>query len=461
VTAAPDAARAALAALGLLATLPGLAIGCRKVALQDSSPRLDEPVAPMFPEAWEEGGAGKPRELPARCPKGGRPISLGSPGDAGAQDDLEIGGAVGYEGGYAVGFARRVGAIRTAAVALFGPQATGVARVVELGPVAEDAPAPLLAARSGEVLATAFGIPSGRAHGDPNRELKVYAVDRDHAAAVASFVKAADDSMASDIASDGRDAFVVWDEALARLGGATPLGAVHGVVRGAPVSRHELKVAARDLSPADSDAEDPRIVADGAGYSVLWIARSSGDAPASDASEVAGESRASGWLQRVEIDAQGAARAPARDLTPRGGHVSAYDARMFGNGVGLVVVARDDGEATDGSGGALLRVRARGGTVDPVQAIDVGGVGRGAPAFVDGSPPWLSWVGHEEQLRLLPLDDSGSPGGLASSESALSEARPLAAWSASAGAPAHWLVATPSDPSGPLRAVECALVRGP
>jgi hypothetical protein len=133
---------------------------------------------------------------------------------------------------------------------------------------------------------------------------------------------------------------------------------------------------------------------------------------------------------------------------------------VFGNGVDLVVVARDDGEATDGSGGALLRVRARGGAVDPVESIEVAGVGRGAPAFVDGSPPWLSWLGHDEQLRLLPLDETGAQGGLASSEGALSEARPLAAWPSSAAAVARWLIATPSDPSGPFRVVECALNKG-
>jgi hypothetical protein len=428
--------------------------------LQDSSPRLDELVAQPPPEALEEAGTGKPRELSGRCPKGGRQIPLGSLGDTDLQGEIEIGGAIAYDGGYAVGFARRAGASRVAGVALFGPQATGGARAVQLGPMAEDAPAPLLASRSGQVLATAFGMPSGRPHGDPNRELRVYAVEGDHAGALTSFVKAADDSMASDIASDGRDAFVVWDEALSRPTGNTRLEAVHGVIRGAPVSRPEPKVAARDLSPEDSDAEDPRIVADGAGYSVLWIARSPGDVPASDASEVAGEPRAFGWLQQVAIDAQGAARAPVRDLTPRGGHLSAYDVRVFGNGVGLVVVARDDGEATDGSGGALLRVRARGGAVDPVESIEVGGVGRGAPAFVDGSPPWLSWLGHDEQLRPLPLDESGAQGGLASSEGALSEARPLAAWPSSTPAVARWLIATPSDPSGPFRVVDCALDRG-
>jgi hypothetical protein len=462
VTAATDAAKGALAALALLASVVGPATGCRKVALQDSSPRLDEPAPQLGAETSEEAStlSKGPRELPARCPKGGRPISFYS-GDAGAQTEIEIGGAVGYEGGYALGFASRRGAARIAAVAMFGPGATGPARIVELGSVAEDAPAPPLARRSGDVLAAVFGVPLGHARDDRNRELTVYAVGADRAATVASFVKSADDSMASDIASEGRDAFVVWDEVLPAVTGSAPTVAARGVIRGAPVFQREPRVAPRDLSPAESDAEDPRIVADGAGYSVLWIARSPGDVSPADASEVTGEARAFGWLQRVEIDGLGAAQGPVRDLTPRGGHISAYDARMFGGGAGLVIVARDDGELTDGSGGALLRVRARAGAIDPVETIEAGGVGRGAPAFVDGAPPWLSWVGHDEQLRLLPLDGAGSPSGLASIEAALNEARPLATWSAPSGAPGRWLIASPTDPSGPLRSVECALAGGP
>ncbi len=455
------AAKGALAALAFFAGALGPTIGCRKVALQDSAPRLDEPAALLGTDGLEDASTpGKgPRELPARCPKGGRPISFYS-GDGGAQSEIEIGGAVGYEGGYAVGFASRSGTARTAAVALFGPEATGAARVVELGPVAEDAPAPLLAYRSGDVVAAVFGATSGHARVDRNRELTVYAVGPVGAATVASFVKAADDSMASDIASAGRDAFVVWDETLPAVTSAAPAGMARGVIRGAPVSQHGPSVAPRDLSPADSDAEAPRIVADGAGYSVLWIARSPDDVAPGDASEVTGETRAFGWLQRVEIDALGAARGPVRDLTPRGGHVSAYDARMFGGDAGLVIVARDDGEPTDGSGGALLRVRARGGAIGPVEPIQAGGVGRGAPAFVEGAPPWLSWVGHDEQLRLLPLDGAGLPRGLASVEAALNEARPLATWSSPSGVPARWLMATPTDPFGTLRAIDCALAGG-
>ncbi len=209
-----------------------------------------------------------PLERPSRCPKGGQAISLGG---VGSRDEIEIGDGLDYAGGYAVAFAHREGAVRKAGVAFFGPEAEGTAHVTDLGVVADDAPAPLLARRSGDVLATVYRAPSGHAYADPTRELTVYVVSRDHAASQGSFVKKADDSTVSDIASDGRDAFVVWDETSPTTVGAQGPG--RGVIRGAPVIQTEPGAPARDLSPAESDAEAPRVVPSAAGYSVLWIAR--------------------------------------------------------------------------------------------------------------------------------------------------------------------------------------------
>ena len=67
----------------------------------------------------------------------------------------------------------------------------------------------------------------------------------------------------------------------------------------------------------------------------------------------------------VHVDGQGAAIGPVRRLTSPAGHVSAYDVEARDPPAGsatpsILVVARDDGEAVDGSGGALLRVRVTG-----------------------------------------------------------------------------------------------------
>lgn len=454
MTGVSDPAKAAFAALVLFGAP---APGCKKSGLQEGAPTtIDDPIAQLAAAEDASVALKAPHERPARCPKVGRASSLG---DAGPKDDIQIGDAVAYEGGYAVAFASRAGAVRKASVALFGPQVTGPPHVIELGLVVDDAPAPLLARRSRDVLATVFSWPSNHAHDDRNRALTVYSVTQDRANLVASFGKAADDSLASDIASAGQEALVVWDE-VKPSPTVGPRGVARGVIRGAIVTPRELQTPTRDLSPAESDAEDPRVVADGGGYSVLWIARSPEDATPSDASEVTGEGRAFGWLQRAEIDPSGTPIGPVRDLTPRSGHVSAYDARMFEASGTLVVYARDDGESTDGSGGALLRVRAQGGTIELPQRLQVDGVAHGAPSFIDGEPPWLAWVARDEQLRLLPLDQSGLPQGLPSAEDALSEARPLAVMSSGSGPGTQWLMATPSDPSGPLRSVECAPAQG-
>ena len=89
--------------------------------------------------------------------------------------------------------------------------------------------------------------------------------------------------------------------------------------------------------------------------------------------------------------------------------------------------------------------------------------------LLEGRPLWLTWVGRDEQLRILPLDDTGSPGGLASTEDSMSEARPLAVMPStsrphpgeagalrSAASPSRLLLARPGDPAGPLFTVECA-----
>ena len=79
---------------------------------------------------------------------------------------------------------------------------------------------------------------------------------------------------------------------------------------------------------------------------------------------------------------------PRARLTPAAGHVSAFDAALLARRARhatLLVVARDDGEAVDGSGGTLLRVRVREDGVDPPLALPGDGLGRGAPTLVDRS----------------------------------------------------------------------------
>jgi hypothetical protein len=259
-----------------------------------------------------------------------------------------------------------------------------------------------------------------------------------------------DDSLASDLAV-GRSAVVaVWDEASRAAG---------GTIRAALLGAGEVEGPPRDLSPPASDAEVPRVVATGAGFATFWIARQveADERPDGSPNEVAGESRSFGWIESLALDEHGNPSGTVRSLTSPQGHISAYDVLALGGAGSVLVVARDDGEAVDGSGGALLRVRVIGDRVEPAIAFPTDGLGRGAPELVDARPPWLAWVGPNERLRLAPLDESGAPAGAPSAEEAMNDARPLAgAGSAGVGPNVAFLAASPEDPAAQLREFSCA-----
>jgi hypothetical protein len=232
------------------------------------------------------------------------------------------------------------------------------------------------------------------------------------------------------------------------------------VIRSATIAADGHVGAARDVSPPDSDAELPRVVATSGGFAVFWIARGPEAAAAShDASalEVAGESMAPGWLETVAVDANGAPAGNVRRLTPASGHVSTYDVAAIGPAPGatLLVIARDDGERSDGSGGQLLRVRLTGDVLQAPEPLTTEGLGRGAPALVSGATPWLSWVARDESLRLMAFDPAGAPAGPASSEPNLDEARPLIITSTASQGVDRVLAAFPGDANAQLRLFEC------
>jgi hypothetical protein len=364
----------------------------------------------------EAGPVAPAAVAPARC----RP----TPGGAAiAGADLELGGEVLFGDGYALGLVHRTAAGRVMAVALVD-KAVSTARVVDLGVTPGDAPPPRVTRQGDDVLVAGYAVPDG---GDA-RQLAVFRVTAGgEARPFASLAQQRDDSMAFDLGAN----LVAWDETAK---GTPPRGVIR-VVKLAV----EGGGAAHDVSSPDSDAEMPRVVAGGAGSFVLWLARRPEPLGALDAAEATGEARVYSWLEEVNIDAAGAPLGPARHLTPAAGHVSAYDVEaLAGEGrPSLLVIARDDGEAVDGSGGALLRVRVREDGADPPLVLPGDGLGRGAPWLIDAPWPWAAWVGPHEELRLLPLDAAGAPVGLPSGEPLLDEALPMA------------MQAGPTEPTGP------------
>jgi hypothetical protein len=424
--------RTTVTALALGALVAGVA--CRHG--QDGSAGAGDATAPVA--AAEAGPAELPAIAPPRCHATGGGAAVVSP------EELEVGDAVLFGGGYAVGMVHRTPAGRMAAVALVDKDVTS-ARVVDLGVTLGDATAPRLIPRGKELLVAGYALPRK----SDTRELALQVVGPgDDLKPLTSVVQQRDDSLAFDLGTG----LVAWDE---ETTGSTP----RGVVRVAALSADHAGPA-RDASSPESDAEMPRVVADGAGYFVLWMARRADPASAIDASapaaiEAIGEPRAFSWLEMVTLDAAGAPTGPTRRLTPASGHVSAYDVQaLAGDGrPTLLVVARDDGEAVDGSGGVLLRVRVREDGADPPLAFPGDGLGRGAPSLVEAPLPWLAWIGPHEEMRLLPLDAAGVPVASPSGEAMLDEALSLAM---GPGGDGRMLVAFPGDPAAAFRLVACA-----
>ncbi len=419
--------------------------------------------------------------LPARCAKTDVAFAI----DQGhGLADLEVGDAIAYPGGYAVGLVHRAGAGRAAAIALLRSDPIGLTRVLELGPTMGDAPPPRIGWRGGELVAAAYVTPpetKGAAdaatagtsllRGEATRDVAIYTIAGGAMTAPPlPITQRRDDSLALDLAITGAAGLLVWDEATS---------APRGVVKAAMFTKDHV-AGARDVSPPDSDAESPRVVPQGSGFVVIWVARRPEPASGIDgaASEATGEARAFGWLEMIAVDAQGAPTGPVRRLTSPVGHVSAYDVEARGlsptaGPPSLLVVARDDGESVDGSGGALLRLRVTGDAAEAPSVVPTESLGRGAPSFVSGagaegpSAPAafaLAWVAGGEQARLLPLDAAGAPTAPPSAEDALGDARALLFTGRARRAPGGGaasdaldvLVATPSDSAAQLRVFACS-----
>jgi hypothetical protein len=389
--------------------------------------------------------AQKPAILPARC----KATDVAFPLDDGrALDELEIGDAIAYGGGIAVEVVHKTAAGRVGAVALLPPDASAV-RVRDLGPTLGDAPPPRLTARGADLVAASYVLGKKT----DTREIDLVAISAAGDVRPAGVItEQRDDSLAFDVAA----AVVAWDE-------ASP-SSHRGVIKAAELTADGHVGATHDASPPESDAEAPRLVAFGPGYLLFWIARRMDPATLLDAAgaiEVTSEVAAPAWIEAVALDAHGQTAGAVRRLTASSGHVSGFDLAQSGQAgrPEVLLVARDDGEATDGSGGTILRLRVRADGQDPPLAYATDGLGRGAPSVVDATPPWLAWVDPREETRLLPLDETGTPIAPPSAEPELDEGRPLLlvgpAGAPGAAASRRLLAAMPADAAGQLRMFTC------
>jgi hypothetical protein len=378
-----------------------------------------------------------PKVLAARCkpPTGG--AALG--------EDVEIGEAVAVHDGFAVGLLRKTDAGSVGSVAVLSRDLSKVT-VVDLGAPYGDAPPPRPAV-SGDALYAAFYL-SQKA--DKKRDLSIFKIDDGRAALAVTVPQQKDESLAFDFSVATQGGVVAWDE--------DAIGLMRGDIQVALLSPDGKSVAStRIVSGETADAELPRVVARKSGFWAVWVSNHLEDSPSptgdAPALEGPGESRAYHWLEAVALDEHGAPKGIVKRLTSATGHVSTFDLATRDDGETLDVLARDDDQPADGTGGRILRVSIASATATPDAplAIVSESVGHGVPDLLPGATSWLAFSDTADHVRLLPLDAARAPTDAPSLEDGLEHARPVLALDAST-----LLAAFPEDVGAQIRAVPCA-----
>ncbi len=425
--------RASLAGLLLLSA------GCARACARPEPLRV-----PDAGEALEEASVEPSAYAPSRCTLQAASVSLG---DAA----VEVGVAARTADGLAVG----VRAGDEARVALVRAD-LGAVQSVNLGLLAADAPPPRPLVLGGDdVYAAFYGQPSGR-RTPGSRAVVLSRVDPKAGAAVRVVElppEAPDDSLAMDAAllagGVAPRGAVVWDEPAG--------GKVASAVRMATFAAGKASPPVT-LSPPDTDADRPRIVARAAGgYWVVWVAHRA--LPASDAAalpEGPGEDVGFEWLEVLAVGPDGTPYGAPQRLTAEQGRAGVFDLTPAagpdaGASAGDFDLFARDAEDTGAQGsGKLLLASVHGGHAAPARVLLDGGVGRGAPVGARaGATAAVVFEDPSGAAVFLPLQPSG---GLPSLEPELDPYEVLAPLGADAGA---LRVVVAREASAELRLARC------
>ncbi|MEZ4445644.1 MAG: hypothetical protein R3B72_41600 [Polyangiaceae bacterium] len=311
---------------------------------------------------------------------------------------VEVGRAVALGQGYAVGIKRVVeepeGASTYAEVAVLGK--AGAGDTVRLGRTRPDMDAPVVAA-SGEGWVAAMLEP--HASGLALRLAQM----RDGALAWgAELEQARDESLAFDVAFGERAGVVVWDEVSddgkqARIVVATVDPASLKIrERAAPISRPEV------------DAELPRLVRRPGGFWLAYVARARTKEPSRDNGEeddqFRGERIEPAWLELGSLDEDGRLQGTFRPVTPRDGHLLAYDLELGRDGA-VIVAWRDDDTPSGAEGGRVTMMLVEPSGAGQEQLVAEDDVGAGVPSLVAG---WLALPDGAGHVRLAPVGADGA-----------------------------------------------------
>lgn len=333
-----------------------------------------------------------------------------APGGATLNDDLlpfaaEVGDAVAWSGGFAVGAVYEKDGSPVISVVTLGPDGRG-AQVVELGSAHSDVEPPRLAARGGLLIAAVL-------EPEPNgRLLRLAKIEDTKVNWGASLREPSDESQAFDLAIGDKKGVVVWDE-------DGPAGGVIRMAAFEPLNPATV-TAPHTVSPARSDAESPRLVTRAGGYWLGYIARRSDpqDAEARFQAEDIGYR----WIEVVPLDDNGFPTATARPVTSKDGHVMVFD--MAPESDGALLVWRDDNLPSGASGGQVMRAVVHPSGIDPPTLLADDGVGVGVPSLVG---TWLAVADAAESTRLAPVSPAGVLAGPLLAEPDIGTGEPIAA----------------------------------
>ncbi|WP_441289502.1 hypothetical protein ACSRUE_01755 [Sorangium sp. KYC3313] len=430
-----------------------------------------------------------PRPTPPRCtPASPPPFVIGDapPAARGAEEGaggggadsvediapfaVEVGRGTTFSGGFAVGAQRAAEGGTVAMVAtLSADGAQG--KLVRLARSRGDMDPPVVAGAGGAILAAMLEPNAG------GRAIKVARVEGDHVTWGAELAEGRDESLALDIAASGERAVIVWDD-VTRDGKRSRI-----MLASADVGTLRSVTSARPVSQPSTDAEMPRVLGRPGGYWLAYIARAEEPARKAAAKKddgdedtaAAGETITHQWIEVVPLDEAGALTATPRAVTPKNGHVLAYDLTL-GDDDGLILAFRDDDTPSGSIGGRISAVLVRlGGAAEPrvlvggdreqdappeaalglsagVPALLPGARGPGGqdPAKAAGAAAWLAIANASGPTQLAALTARGELEGGLQAEPALGRGEPIAA-SAEA-----LLVAHPAGKAMKLALLRCA-----
>jgi hypothetical protein len=372
--------------------------------------RTPNDPAPLGPGegSAEPSAAGRPPPPPPGKelgPQSGFRVGAGtkakSDADAGVDDEpdlepfaAELGHAAVLVNGFGVGVRRDVDGAPVAEVALLGPRAAK-GKLVKLGPARGDMDPPLVR-RRGDGWVAALLEPQASA-----LALRLVTLSDGKLSWGAEIEQGRDESLAHDMAFNDEVGVIVWDD--------VSDDGKRGRVLKATVKADTLELAdeASTFSAKDVDAEAPRVVPKPHGFWLAYVVRGGSSTPKlkddDDDGRFSAEQIQTSFIELLPLDANGKADGSARAVTPRDGHVLAFDIQSGQDG-GAIIAWRDDDTPTGAQGGRVTVMLVTAGGGDQQQPVAEGDVGAGVPGLLGG---WLALPDRGARLRLAPMGADG------------------------------------------------------